>query len=143
MGYYLTLKWLHIVAVISWMAGILYLYRLLIYLVENIDNPDNQKLLQIMANRLYRYITMPAMGITWIAGFGIVIASPGVIAGWFHVKFLMVLFLTFSTIYSKRILGRIERRETNLPTSKKLRVLNEVPTLLMFIIVGLVIFKPF
>jgi protoporphyrinogen IX oxidase len=125
------------------MAGILYLYRLLIYLIENFDNEENQKLLLVMAHRLYRYITMPAMGITWIAGFGIVLSNPGLIGGWFHVKFLMVLFLTISTIYAKKILKRIEGRETNLPTSKKLRVLNEVPTLLMLIIVGLAVFKPF
>jgi len=140
---YFTLKTLHIIAVISWMAGVLYMYRLLVNITDNLDSEDNKKLLFGMARRLYRIITVPALMVTWVAGFAIVFTNPSLIGGWFHVKFLFVIFLTVATIYSKRLLIKFENNDKNLPSSKKLRLLNEVPTLLMIVIVVLVVFKPF
>lgn len=147
---FLFFKWLHIVAVISWMAGVLYLYRLFVYHAENLGKQESHDLLTIMENRLMRYITRPAMIVTWIAGLAMVFHTPAVAAGgWFGVKFLLVLGLTFSSekggAYVKKFAahGMDEDAANILPTSKKFRMLNEVPTVLMIIIVGLVIFKPF
>lgn len=141
---YLWAKWLHIVAVISWMAGILYLYRLLIYLVERGSNPEVKSLLVLMARRLGRYITVPAMVITYVAGLGMVALNPEIAkGGWFGAKFLLVLLLTHFTVKALVLTGRYEKGLPNLPDSKRLRIYNEVPTVLMLVIVYLVLFKPF
>ena len=126
------------------MAGILYLSRLLIYQTERGSNPEIKDLLELMSKRLYRYITMPAMGVAWIAGFGILWVMPGFAkGGWFHVKFVLILALTASTIYAGRLVKGHAAGTRTLPSSKPLRWLNEVPTLLMLIIVGMAVFKPF
>jgi putative membrane protein len=144
-GTYLFWKWLHIVAVIAWMAGILYLYRLLIYHRERgPSQPATHELLSLMEMRLYRYITVPAMLVAVTAGLAMVAIAPDMArTGWFGTKFALVMFLILATLFA----GKLHREGTldpaKLPTSRMLRVLNEVPTLLMLAIVGLVIFKPF
>ena len=141
---YLFTKWLHIVAIISWMAGILYLYRILIYQAERGAKPEARELLDTMGTRLYRLITMPAMGIAILAGIALIVQNPELMhQGWLHAKLTAVVILLGSTVYAGRLVRRFRTREGALPTSKTLRILNEVPTLLMLIIVGLVIFRPF
>ena len=144
---FLFLKWIHILAIISWMAGILYYYRLLIYHRENINNRDRCELLELMQFRLYRYITAPAMGISILAGFGMIVFVPGFLAmPWLHLKLVSVIMLISATVHGKKIARKLKEHHHNLealPSSKKLRILNEVPTLLMAIIVALVLFKPF
>ena len=141
---YLWLKWLHVVSVISWMAGILYLYRLLIYLAERGANADIKGLLVLMARRLFKYITVPAAAVSYIAGLGMVAVMPAIAKGhWFGLKFILVLGLTHYTVKAGLLIGRFEKGADNLPSSKRLRVLNEVPTVLMLVIVWLVLFKPF
>lgn len=141
---YLWLKWLHVVSVISWMAGILYLYRLLIYLAERGANADIKGLLVLMARRLFKYITVPAAAVSYIAGLGMVAVMPAIAKGhWFGLKFILVLALTHYTVKAGLLIGRFEKGADNLPSSKRLRVLNEVPTVLMLVIVWLVLFKPF
>ena len=75
---YLGFRWLHFVAVISWMAGILYLYRLLIYQAERGGSPESSELLTLMARRLYRYITRPAMIVSFVGGLGMLSQRPEV-----------------------------------------------------------------
>lgn len=141
---YLFFKWLHIVAVISWMAGLLYLYRLLIYLRERSGNRDNKELLAMMARRLLKVITIPAAVVTFVAGAGMLGLQPALAAtGWFGVKFLCVLLMLHFTAKAGLLIGRIERGEGKVPTSKALRIMNEMPTLLLLIIVWMVVFKPF
>ena len=147
---FLFFKWLHIVAVISWMAGVLYLYRLFVYHTENLGKQEIHELLTVMETRLMKYITRPAMIVTWVAGLAMVFLIPQVAAGgWFGLKFILVLALTFSSekggAYVKKLAkyGMSEDAAQHIPSSKKFRVLNEVPTVLMIIIVALVIFKPF
>jgi putative membrane protein len=140
---YLWMKWLHIVAVISWMAGILYLYRLLIYHRERgVASREIHELLSLMEYRLYRYITVPAMLVAAVAGGVMIYLMPAMLqAGWMHLKLLSVVFLVGST----QVAGRISRRAAvdpaTLPESRTLRIANEVPTVLMLIIVGMVVFK--
>jgi putative membrane protein len=141
---FLTLKWLHIVAIVSWMAGILYLYRLLIYVAENLDNDAVHKQLILMARKLYTIITVPAMIVSVVLGFGILGVVPQYArTGWFAWKFIGVLGLIAATMHAGKLIGRFAEKAPNLPSSKQLRILNELPTVLMIIIVGLVVFKPF
>ena len=147
---FLLLKWLHIVAVISWMAGILYLYRLFVYHAENIGKKDIHDLLKVMEKRLMKFITRPAMIITWMAGLGMVYLVPSIAqGGWFVTKFLLVIGLTFVSekagTYIKKfaVYGLEVGGAEKIPTAKMFRILNEVPTVLMLLIVGLVVFKPF
>ena len=142
---YLWMKWLHIVAVISWMAGILYLYRLLIYHRERgVSSSEIHELLKLMEYRLYRYITIPAMIIAAIAGtLMIVLNGDLLIGGWLWAKLLFVAGLMASTLYAGSIVRQAAINPQTLPTSRFLRVANEVPTVLMLVIVGLVVFKAF
>jgi putative membrane protein len=141
---YLFCKWLHFIALISWMAGILYLYRLFINHVEAGDSADVHALLSKMEDRLYRYITRPAMVVAWLAGSGMLTINPTHLqSGWFHVKFACLLGLTATTLYAARLRLRFAARDPGLPSSKRLRILNEVPTILMMIIVAMAVFRPF
>jgi putative membrane protein len=141
---YFFFKWLHFVAIISWMAGVLYLYRLLVNQSEHGHKPDNHALLDLMARRLYRYITVPAMVAAFVGGLGMISINHGIAAtGWFQVKFVCVLALAAATIYAKRLVTRFGNKEANVPSSKRLRLYNEIPTILMLIIVGLAVFRPF
>ncbi len=142
---YLTLKWLHIVAVISWMAGILYLFRLFIYHQERGQQETSiHTLLTTMEGKLYRIIVMPGMGVTWLAGLGLLVLQPAFLkGGWMHGKFLFVLLLTLVTVYGGRLKRALEAQAfSRVPSGRALRIWNEVPALLMLVIVGLVVFKP-
>jgi len=141
---YFFLKWLHFVAIISWMAGILYLYRLLVYLAERGNNPQVHELLSLMARRLYRYITFPAMVVGFAAGLGMIFSMPALLSqGWVHAKLTLLVLLAGSTLYAGVLVQRFEQKDPRVPSGKKLRFLNEVPTLLMLVIVGLAVFRPF
>lgn len=142
---YLALKWLHFIGLISWMAGILYLYRLHIYQAERGDNREISALLTLMARRLYRYITTPAMIVTYCAGIGMISLNPSVVmgSGWFHAKFLLLLGMSGLTGYGGALVKKFEKRTGKLPSAKTLRIMNEVPTVLLIIIVALAVFRPF
>lgn len=142
---YLSLKWLHFIGLISWMCGILYLYRLLVYQAEKGGNAAISELLTLMARRLYKYITTPAMIVTYCAGVGMITLNPGIFqeTRWFHVKFLLLLGMSASTVYAGILVTRFEKRNGKLPTSKALRVMNELPTILLLAIVALAVFRPF
>ncbi|MEY4631381.1 MAG: protoporphyrinogen oxidase HemJ [Pseudomonadota bacterium] len=142
---YLFWKWLHIVAVIAWMAGILYLYRLFVYHSER-GRTDRtvHDLMTLMEMRLYRYITIPAMLTAVTAGLAMVAVAPDLArTGWFTIKFLVVFGLIGATLYAGQIHKAGAAEPGSLPPSRNLRILNEVPTLLMLIITALVVFKPF
>lgn len=142
---YLFFKWLHIIAIISWMAGILYLYRLLIYHVEKgPTNKDIHELLKLMEKRLYKFITLPAMLLAWLAGLSMAFLNSNLLSfQWLQAKIILVLLLTGATIYANTLRNKFTKSLENTPTSRTLRFLNEVPTLLMMLIVALVIFRPF
>lgn len=141
----LIFRWLHIISVISWMAGILYLLRLLVYHAEKgKKSSDNHELLTLMERRLYRYITIPAMVLTWIAGLTLVSLMPSLLSqGWLHAKILLVVFLTGVTHYAGALHKKFAAGSEKTPGSRSLRILNEVPTILMLLIVFLVVFRLF
>lgn len=135
-------KVLHIIAVISWMAGLLYLPRLYVYHAGTKRSSELSETLKVMEYRLLRYIMNPAMIVSWIAGLltGYLLGFLG--EPWFHAKFLLVVFLTVvHMMLAKYRKEFAEDRSTR--TDKFFRIINEVPTVLMILIVILVIFKPF
>ena len=143
MNYYLLFKSLHLIAVISWMAGLLYLPRIFVYHVENINDHNSKKIFQIMERKLYFYIMMPAMILSWI--FGLILVS---IIGfdilstlWIQLKLLLVVLLTFYHFYLGQCLKNFVFEKNN-KTSKFFRIINEIPTILFIFIVFIVIFKP-
>lgn len=144
--FYLWIKALHIISVISWMAALLYLPRLFVYhsLTKDEDRATSE-LLSLMEYRLARFIMRPAMISTWLFGI-LLILTPGVVDysvfSWFYVKLLCVILLTISHGWLVKRVKDFENGQ-NKYTSKTYRIVNEVPTLLMIIIVILVIVKPF
>ncbi len=140
---YLLLKALHIIAVISWMAGMLYLPRLYVYHATVTVGSESDVLLQTMERRLLRYIINPAMIATFIFG-GWLVAKLGMqgLGGWFHVKILLVLIL--AALHGMLAKWRKDfNRGTNHHTARFYRFINEVPTVIMIAIVLLVVIKPF
>ena len=142
MSLYLTLKALHVVAVISWMVGLLYLPRLFVYHVEN-NNFESVKVFKIMEKRLMKIIMNPAMIVTWLTGLSIlwVLGFNTIFSLWLSIKFLFVIILSgYHGFLSKCLKDFALDRNTR--SSKFFRFINEIPTIILIIIVFLVIFKP-
>lgn len=142
--FYLALKSLHIIAIISWMAGILYLFRLYVNHIDfGLHSQENHQMLKGMEYRLYRYITFPAMIISWCAGLSMIYILPNFMASsWLQIKLLCVILLTICTLYAGHLLKVFSNVETIRFKSRTMRFLNEVPTILMILIVIMVVFKP-
>ena len=142
MDTYLLVKTLHVVAVISWMAGMLYLPRLYVYHVENWDKPDMRAVFCVMEHRLLRWIINPAMIVSFLAGIAMV--EMGGVAwreGWFEAKLLLLLFMTILHGFLARWRKQLARGECH-HSAKFYRIINEVVTLLMVGIVYFVIVRP-
>ena len=142
MDYYLWLKALHVMAIIAWMAGLLYLPRLFVYHASVPAGSDQARTFEIMESRLLRIIMNPAMIIVWITGLTLAISGGWFRSGWLHGKLLLVIGLSAAHMYfarQRRLLaeGRADK------SAGFYRALNEAPTLLMIGIVILVIVKPF
>jgi protoporphyrinogen IX oxidase len=138
---YLWIKALHVIAVISWMAGLLYLPRLFVYHTEVGQGAPSQ-LFKKMERRLALYIMAPAMIVSWLAGLALIYFGSFHGAGWLHAKLALVVILTGVHFYFGVTQRAFERDENHRP-AKFFRFVNEVPTLLMIGIVVLVIVKPF
>lgn len=145
MDLYPTLKALHIIAVISWMAGMLYLPRLYVYHATALPGGEASEMLKIMERKLLRYIMNPAMILTYFFGVLLVFkinALDPASGGWFHAKFLLVLVMTgIHGMLAKQRRAFAEDRNTK--SARYFRLLNEVPTVLLILIVFLVVLKPF
>ena len=143
MNLYLFLKSLHLIAVISWMAGLLYLPRIFVYHVENFEKKEITDIFEIMEKRLYIYIMRPAMLFSWIFGIALIyINGLDVLTNlWMQLKLLLVITLSIYHEYLGKCLNHLKNR-TNTKTSKYYRYLNEVPTLLLILIIFIVIIKP-
>jgi len=140
--YYSWLKALHVIAVIAWMAGIFYLPRLFVYHAESAPGSDKAETFKVMERRLLRTIMNPAMIATWIFGILVVAAGNWWAAPWFHAKLLLVLAMTGFHGWLARCRRDFER-DANRYSSRTYRIANELPTLLMIVIVILVVVKPF
>jgi putative membrane protein len=143
MNSYLLFKSLHLIAVISWMAGLLYLPRIFVYHVENINDQNSTNIFKIMEKKLYFYIMIPAMILSWIFGL-ILISIVGfdvLSATWIQLKLIFVVLLTFYHFYLGQCLKNLAFEQNN-KTSKFFRIINEIPTILLILIVFIVVFKP-
>ena len=143
MNLYLIIKSLHLIAVISWMAGLLYLPRIFVYHVENFEKQEVTSIFEIMEKRLYNYIMRPAMLFSWIFGIALIyLNGPGVLTSlWMQIKLVLIIILSGYHEYLGRCMINLRNR-TNSKTGKFYRYLNEVPTVLLILIVFIVIIKP-
>jgi len=141
--YYLIIKSLHIIAVISWMAGLLYLPRLFAYHAAAENGSDMSVTFKVMEQRLLRIIMNPAMITAWLFGLLMLYANPALFeSGWIHVKlFLIVVMTALHHLFARwcKMFGRDE----NTRSVKFYKIWNEAPTVLMIVIVFLAIMKPF
>jgi putative membrane protein len=139
---YEWLKALHVIAVISWMAGMLYLPRLFVYHCAAEPGSAQSETFKVMERRLLRAIINPAMLATWVVGLYLAWRGHSYAAGWFQVKFVLVLVLSaVHGFFAARV--RDFSLDRNRHSQKFYRIINEVPTVLMIAIVIMVIVKPF
>ena len=143
MNYYLLFKSLHLIAVISWMAGLLYLPRIFVYHAENSDNKKISDVFKIMEKKLYFYIMTPAMILSWIFGLLLIhsIGFQQLGQTWMVLKIIFVIFLTLYHFYLGKTLNQF-KFDQNTHSHKFYRLINEIPTILLILIVFVVIFKP-
>ena len=142
MNLYLLFKSLHLIAVISWMAGLLYLPRIFVYHSEASHN-SQKNIFKIMEKKLYNYIMMPAMLLSWLFGL-LLIHSLGFtifMELWMQIKIILVLILTYYHFMLGKYLGDFAI-EDNHKSSRFFRILNEVPTIILIVVVFVVVFKP-
>lgn len=141
-GAYDWIKSLHVIAVISWMAGMLYLPRLFVYHCGVAPGSEASETFKVMERKLLRYIINPAMIVSWVAGLWIAIVVFGFQGGWLHAKLALVLGLSAAHGYFAKAVADFARDEGNR-NHRHWRFMNEVPTLIMIAVVILVIVKPF
>tara|TARA_B100000424_G_scaffold149518_1_gene114021 strand:- start:140 stop:574 length:435 start_codon:yes stop_codon:yes gene_type:complete len=143
MNIYLLFKSLHLIAVISWMAGLLYLPRIFVYHSQNNNKPLVSEVFKVMEKKLYFYIMTPAMILSWIFGLLLIHAIGFDQLGqkWMILKLILVTLLTLYHFYLGRILGQF-KFDINKHSHKYFRLINEIPTLLLILIIFVVIFKP-
>lgn len=143
MNYYLLFKSLHLVAVISWMAGLLYLPRIFVYHVENMDNEKTSRIFKTMEKRLMLYIMNPAMTLSWLFGILLILSHETEIYSslWVQLKLSLVIILTIYHYILGGYLKKFEKNE-NIKTAKFFRIINEIPTVLLILIIFIIIYKP-
>ena len=139
---YLWIKALHIIAVISWMAGLFYLPRLFIYHTDAAPGSVQSETFKVMERRLLTVIMNPAMMLTWIFGLYLAWSVYDFQGGWLHAKIGLVVLLTGLHLYFSRAVKAFAK-DQNSRSARHWRFLNEAPTLLMIVIVILVVVKPY
>ena len=142
MNFYLLFKSLHLIAVISWMAGLLYLPRIFVYHSEA-SHESQKQVFKTMERKLYNYIMMPAMLLSWLFGILLIYSLGFNIFKefWMQIKIVSVLILT----HYHFILGRYLQdfaTDSNRKSSRFYRIINEVPTIILIVVVFVVVFKP-
>ena len=143
MSGYLLFKSLHLIAVISWMAGLLYLPRIFVYHVENFEKDQATEIFETMERKLFYYIMTPAMALSWLFGLVLIheVGFEQLSSLWLQLKLILVLILTVYHFYLGSLLKQFKLDQNN-KTSKFYRYINEIPTLLLILIVFIVVFKP-
>ena len=143
MNLYLLFKSLHLISVISWMAGLLYLPRIFVYHSENNSEIKTSEIFKIMEKKLYFYIMTPAMALSWIFGLLLIhiIGFQQLAQTWLILKIIFVVILTVYHFYLGNMLNQF-KLDQNKRSHKFYRYINEIPTILLILIVFVVIFKP-
>ena len=142
MNFYLLFKSLHLIAVISWMAGLLYLPRIFVYHSE-VSHDSQKQVFKTMERKLYNYIMTPAMLLSWLFGVLLIYSLGFDIFKelWMQIKIVSVLILTHYHFMLGRYLQNFEI-DNNRKSSRFFRIINEVPTIILIVVVFVVVFKP-
>ena len=143
MSSYLLFKSLHLISVISWMAGLLYLPRIFVYHVENFEKKETIKIFETMERKLYNYIMRPAMILSWLFGVILIYLNglESLASLWLQIKLILVFILTIYHEYLGKCLRNLKDGSDN-KSSKFYRIINEIPTILLILTIFVVIFKP-
>ena len=143
MNTYLLLKSLHLISVISWMAGLLYLPRIFVYHSQNNTKPIISEVFKVMEKKLFFYIMTPSMILSWFFGLLLIhsIGFQQLGQTWMILKIIFVVILTIYHLYLGKILNQF-RLDLNKHSHKFYRFINEIPTILLILIIFVVIFKP-
>ena len=143
MNYYLLFKSLHLIAVISWMAGLLYLPRIFVYHAENNTEKNTSETFKIMERRLMFYIMTPAMILSWFFGIFLILINEISITLnlWVQAKLLLVVLLTIYHLFLGYYLRKFVLDE-NEKSPKFFRIINEIPTILLILIIFVIMYKP-
>jgi len=143
MNSYLLFKSLHLIAVVCWMAGLLYLPRIFVYHVENKQKKKATDIFEVMEKRLFFYIMRPAMIFTWIFGLILIYLNGIEIFSqlWMQIKLVLVILLSAYNDYLGRCFASL-KNNSNSRSSKFFRIINEIPTVMLIFIIFLAIFKP-
>ncbi len=143
MNTYLLFKSLHLISVISWMAGLLYLPRIFVYHAENSSEIKTSEIFKIMEKKLFFYIMTPAMILSWVFGLLLIhsIGFQQLGQTWMLLKIVFVVILTTYHFYLGSLLNQF-KLDSNKHSHKFYRYINEIPTILLILIVFVVIFKP-
>ena len=143
MNTYLLFKSLHLISVISWMAGLLYLPRIFVYHAQNKSEPIISEVFKVMEKKLFFYIMTPAMTLSWLFGLLLIheIGFEQLGQTWMILKLVFVILLTIYHFYLGSILNQF-KLNLNEHSHKFFRYINEIPTILLILIIFVVIFKP-
>ena len=146
MNTYLLFKSIHLIAVISWMAGLLYLPRIFVYHSDAVKNKKSEDLMstfKVMERRLFVYIMNPAMIVSWIFGVLLIhtIGINNIVFLWLQLKLIFVLVLTIYHFFLFYCLRNFAQNNNSF-SSKFYRIINEIPTILLIVIILAVVFKP-
>ena len=142
MNYYFLFKSLHLISVVSWMAGLLYLPRIFVYHSEA-SHESQKDIFKIMEKKLYNYIMMPAMLLSWLFGILLLhsITLSVIFELWMQIKIIAVIILTYYHFTLGKYLNNFAI-DKNEKTSKFFRIYNEIPTIVLIVVIFTVIFKP-
>ncbi len=143
MNIYLLFKSLHLIAVVSWMAGLLYLPRIFVYHVENKEKKQATDIFEVMERKLFFYIMRPAMIIAWVFGLVLIYLNGIEIFAqlWFQIKIVLIVLLSAYNDFLGKCLVSL-KNSTNKKSAKFFRIINEIPTVILIIVVFFVVFKP-
>jgi len=142
MNLYLLFKSLHLIAVISWMAGLLYLPRIFVYHSEAEDK-SQKTVFKVMERKLYNYIMMPAMMLSWLFGVLLIhsLSFSVFLELWMQIKIISVVILTYYHFTLGKYLSDFAI-DNNQKSPKFFRIYNEIPTIILIVVIFIVIFKP-
>ena len=143
MNTYLLFKSLHLIAVVSWMAGLLYLPRIFVYHVENKEKKEATDIFEVMERKLFFYIMRPAMIFSWVFGLILIYLNGLEIFAqlWFQLKIFLIVLLSAYNDFLGKCLHSL-KNSTNKRSAKYFRIINEIPTVILIIVVFLAFFKP-
>jgi putative membrane protein len=143
MNLYLLYKSFHLISLISWMAGLLYLPRIFVYHSKNTHNQNISEVFKVMERKLFNYIMMPAMILSWLFGLLLLFTLGFSIITelWIQLKLFFVFLLTFYHFYLGKCMS-LFLVDLNIRSTKFYRIINEVSTILLILIVFIVVFKP-